>query len=164
MKFKIKITEEETFEFPLPVLEQLARNDYDIIVVMGEQQMWLHAIDYYVFRESEDEDDSFYKICKFKFKADNSKKLSDYQIMLTKKFHYSWLNHKPLWDYLNSPAFFDLLKQIGQLRTNNVILPEQNDVFKLFLLPKDTVQLPKSLTTMNGNMMNDFWYELLNLC
>jgi len=162
-RYKIKKIEGETFSFPLLVLEELANTNTDIIVVRDKEQMWLSSVDYLIFRDCEEEDDSFYKTCVFKFKPDD-KTLTNYQLALCNKFHETFLNHAPLWEYLNSVAFVDLLNEIAALRKTTNVTPEQSEVFKMFLQPRGSFELPKTLTYNNGKEMNDSWYEFLNLC
>ena len=162
-QYKLKIIQGETFSFPLFVLEELANSNTDIIVVRNGEQMWLNSIDYLVFRDCTEIDDSWYKQCVFKFKSDD-KTLTKFQLALCSKFHETFLNHKPFWEYINSVAFVDLLNQIAELRKTCKISPEKDDVFKQFLQPRKSFELPKSLTFNNGKEMNDFWFEFLNVC
>ena len=162
-QYKIKKIEGETVSFPLFVLEQLADSKMDIIVVRDNEEMWLNEVDFLIFRDCIEEDDSFYKVCTFKFVADN-KTLNSFQLALCKKFHETFLNHKPFWEYVNSRAFVDLLGQIAEMRKVTDITPIKEDVFKLFLQPRKSFELPTTLTYNNGEQMNDFWYELLNVC
>lgn len=162
-KYKIKKIEGETFSFPLLLLEDLADNNIDIIVVKGNQQMWLNAIDYLVFRDCEEVDDGWYKQCLFKFVPDE-KTLTPFQLALCAKFHESFLNHIPFWEYINSIYFTNLLTEIALYRKNSDITPDKDEVFKLFLQPRKSFTLPKTLTYNKGKEMNDSWHEFLTAC
>ena len=162
-QYKIRKIEGETFSFPLLLLEELANSNIDIIIVRNNEQMWLNSIDYLIFRDCEETDDGWYKQCLFKFIPDD-KTLNQFQLALCNKFHESYLNHTPFWEYVNSRCFVDLLSEIANMRKNTVITPEKDEVFKLFLEPRSSSELPKSLTYNKGIEMNDSWYEFLNVC
>lgn len=162
-KYKIKKIEGETFSFPLLLLEELANTNIDIVIVRGNEQMWLNSIDYLIFRECDEIDDGWYKQCVFKFIPDD-KTLNQFQLALCNKFHETYLNHAPFWEYVNSRAFVDLLSEIANMRKNNVITPEKDEVFKMFLQPRKSFELPTTLTFNKGVEMNDSWYEFLNIC
>lgn len=155
-------TEEETFSFPLSVLEDLGNKNIDIIIVRNNEFMRMTVLDYLLFRESDDIDDSFYIKCEFKFKPDKENLLTDYQRAICTKFHYTYLNDNKVWQYINSKEFVDILKQLSELRKVSVITPIQQDVFKVFLNPKG-YKLPEILCYNNNHPMYIF-DKLLQLC
>lgn len=155
-------TEEETFSFPLSVLEDLGEKNIDIIIVRNNEFMRMTVLDYLLFSDSDAIDDSFYIKYVFKFKPDKENLLTDYQKAICTKFHYTYLNDNKVWQYINSNEFVEILKTIAELRKVSNITPVQQDVFKVFLNPKG-YKLPETLTYNNGNAMT-IWNKLLELC
>lgn len=162
-KFKFhKIDKQEEYiKIPLVELENILYNQTDLIVLRNNEQMWINETDL-IFNNTIDSDDEFYKKYIFKFIPDE-KTLTKTQLILCSKFHESYLNIDEFWEYINTQEFINVLQYVAKLRETNNIVPVKENMFDVLNVEKGTIELPKTLTFMNGKEMT-CWNKLLTIC
>lgn len=159
--YRMKL-EEEFFIIPLSVLEKVVFNDNDLIVLKGNEQMWLSEVDAIFKNYSDSEDDVPYKVYKEKFFSQNVP-LTPNQLVLVSKFHTSYLNITEFWQYINSQEFMNVLIEVNTKRQFCNVVPTKDNMFDVLQYEKGTIELPQSLTMCNGEYMK-CWDKLLTIC
>ena len=118
-----RIDKEERFiRIPLQSLEEVLYNKTDLIVLRGDEQMWLNEIDL-IFHNIPDEiDDAHYIISVFEFIPD-VKTLNATQLVFCSKFHQDYLNITEFWNYINSQEFMNVLVEVNTARLRRTLRP-----------------------------------------
>lgn len=148
----------DEFSIPFLILEDFANKNLDIIVIKGEEQMWLTPAEYWIFTDYESIDDGFYINCKFKFRADK-KTFSDMEMKILSKFHHQYLNNEAFYNYIMSPLFLKVLEEVAIARKSNNVIPNKESMLDGY---KNINYSPDYITLKNDVPMN-CWNKLITL-
>ena len=153
---------ERFVKIPLLDLEKILYNKTDLIVLRGDEQMWLNEVDLIFHNIPDEVDDAHYIVSVFEFIPD-VKTLNATQLVFCSKFHQDYLNITEFWNYINSQEFINVLLEVNTARQKGSVIPAKENMFDVLNTPKGSVELLQSLTYLDGMPMM-CWNKLLTIC